>query len=478
MYFYSINDNRDVFEYPLLPNGNPTKLFTSSSSSPPLTLSKDNDILFYSENAKLYKFVIADPEVDGTNPVVVAGNGGSISGLQDQITALQAAIGFPSALATDVDGNILMSSTTSRVLLYDIQVNTVSQVIGTGLSPTVADIQTNGPSLPIPCRTQKLSASPKSRNVFLSESFSAPSAYYYVSRHTFDPSVSISSSSSLVSETSSTPVTFTVTRAEGYTSVALAVNLAFSGTAVRDTDYSLSGSALTGNTITIAAGQTSASFTLTPIETVLDADVTFVVSAVDEEAYDLSENPPAFQVLTIANDPPTLSISVDKATLPEDSMTPATFTISRFIAGSSPLTFSITLSGSATLTSDFTLGSLSGSSPYSLTISANTLEATFTVQPVPDQLLGGSVETVTFTILPDAAGNSYVVVEGNDQATLSISNVGSATGDPHMIGFQGQRFDYIGENGQVVNMLSDPSLQVCLFFIFHLSSFIFSSFIL
>lgn len=57
-------------------------------------------------------------------------------------------------------------------------------------------------------------------------------------------------------------------------------------------------------------------------------------------------------------------------------------------------------------------------------------------------------------------------------SSMSLVTAASGSGDPHMVGFQGQVFDYIGVAGQVVNMLTDPDLQVCfLFFLFfHLVS--------
>eukprot|EP01096_Ripella_sp_DP13-Kostka_P011196 TRINITY_DN448_c0_g1_i20.p1 TRINITY_DN448_c0_g1~~TRINITY_DN448_c0_g1_i20.p1 ORF type:complete len:275 (-),score=125.72 TRINITY_DN448_c0_g1_i20:109-933(-) len=65
------------------------------------------------------------------------------------------------------------------------------------------------------------------------------------------------------------------------------------------------------------------------------------------------------------------------------------------------------------------------------------------------------------TTLTVSIGNSasYTVDAGASAQTLVISNA-SASGDPHMVGFQGQRYDYIGKAGQVVNMLSDDLLQV------------------
>jgi hypothetical protein len=75
-------------------------------------------------------------------------------------------------------------------------------------------------------------------------------------------------------------------------------------------------------------------------------------------------------------------------------------------------------------------------------------------------LLAGSYDVI-FSV-SSRQGDSVTAVV----VSLSLATPGSGSGDPHMVGFQGQRFDYIGEAGQVINLISDPELQVRFLFFF------------
>jgi len=101
------------------------------------------------------------------------------------------------------------------------------------------------------------------------------------------PTVTISPTDDVARETGSSSGMFTVSRV-GSLAANLVVNYAVAGTAINGVDYNtLSGS------VTIPAGRTSATITVTPVDDALvEGDETIVISLTSSPAYNVSDRPP------------------------------------------------------------------------------------------------------------------------------------------------------------------------------------------
>lgn len=119
------------------------------------------------------------------------------------------------------------------------------------------------------------------------------------------PSVTLSADASTVAETSSSPVTYTLSRSGNDLSAALPVNLAISGTATAGADYSAISA-----TITMPADSNSQTFTLTPIDdAVAENTESVIIQILPDPAY------------TIGSADASLSITSDDAiSVPMTSM--------------------------------------------------------------------------------------------------------------------------------------------------------------
>jgi len=119
----------------------------------------------------------------------------------------------------------------------------------------------------------------------------------------------------------------------------------------------------------------------------------------------------------------------------------------------STATFTAAATGYATVQWSFTgsvtrrrsvLGAtpIPGATSTSFTTSATTLA------------FNGNTYSATFT---SAAGVSTTT----SAATLTVTggSSGSASGDPHLVGFDGQQYDFVGEVGSVYNLLTDSEVQ-------------------
>ena len=87
-------------------------------------------------------------------------------------------------------------------------------------------------------------------------------------------------------------------------------------------------------------------------------------------------------------------------------------------------------------------GAIMGATSTSLTINPTTMA------------FNGNTYSATFT---SAAG----LTTTTSAATLIVSggSSGSASGDPHLVGFDGQQYDFVGEVGSVYNFLTDSEVQ-------------------
>jgi hypothetical protein len=253
------------------------------------------------------------------------------------------------------------------------------------------------------------------------------------------PTVTIVASAPAAAEPS-TPGAFTVTRT-GSTTAPLTVSYTVSGTATAGSDYaSLSGS------VTIPAGSTSATISVTPLaDTATESSETVTATLVASSGYTVGS--PASATVTIADAAPTatVTISATDAAAAEPSDT-GTFTVSRIGSTTSALTVSYTVSGSATAGSDYS------SLPGTVAISAGASSATITVEPIDDTTAEadetvtvalsagsgyalGTVREATVQIADDDSGPSTVTLsatdpaaaEPNDPGTFTVTRTGSKT---------------------------------------------------
>ncbi len=229
------------------------------------------------------------------------------------------------------------------------------------------------------------------------------------------PTVDIAASSIFITE-GSEPTTFTVSRS-GSTVEALTVFLAFSGSAVRDFDYSVS-DAVEDNSVAIPVGASSISFTVTALQDLEDEDEeTVFVSIVNDESY--VSNVPTAEVFIEDIAPSTVTITADGPTsITEGSGSSFLVDLSRTSPTDSALVVYFTLRGTASVNGDFTISNgltALGNDRYSIAFSAGASDATFSVA-VLDDISEEESETIIFVL---ESGPTYV--KGTpDTLTLTI----------------------------------------------------------
>ena len=225
------------------------------------------------------------------------------------------------------------------------------------------------------------------------------------------PTVTISATDSSATETGSGTGQFTVTRT-GSTSQSLVVNFTVSGTATSGSDYTSLGTA-----ITIAAGQSTGTLTVTPNDdSTIESSETVIVTLASGSGYNLGST--TSDTVTISdNDTPVITIGATDPTAAEAGPGTGQFTITRTGSTTASLVVNFSLSGTATSGNDFTsLGT-------SLTIAAGQATGTLTVTPVNDTQIESN-ETVIVTL---STGSGYalgsttsdtVTIEDDDTAAV------------------------------------------------------------
>ena len=239
------------------------------------------------------------------------------------------------------------------------------------------------------------------------------------------PVATIAVAPAIVDEDSGTPMIYTVTL-DRTNPIALSVPILLGGTGVFGVDYTG-----TPASVTIPAGQTTGTLSLTPIaNTTAEPNRTVVVSLQSGTGFTLGT--PASATGTIRDDDlPALHIS-DVAQNEGDSGTSAfTFTVSLDVpAGPGGVTFDIaTADGTATAGSDYVARSLVGQS-----IPAGAQNYTFTVQVNGDTMYEANetflvnVSNVARATIVDGQGVGTII---NDDAlpTLSIVDYMTTEGD-------------------------------------------------
>ena len=196
-----------------------------------------------------------------------------------------------------------------------------------------------------------------------------------------------------------------------------------SGTATPGTDYQ----AFSGS-VTIPAGSTSTTITVTPIDdSLVESDESVIVTL--DPGSDYIVGSPNRATVTIADNDvalPTVSITATDPTATEAGPTTGLFTVSRTGSTVSPLPVNYTVSGTATVGTDYQ--ALSGS----VTIPAGSTLTTITVTPIDDSLVEPD-ETVTVTLSLSTgytvgSPSSVTVTIINNDFTLTVTKGGSGDG--------------------------------------------------
>ena len=199
---------------------------------------------------------------------------------------------------------------------------------------------------------------------------------------------------------------FTVAR-EGSTTASLLVNYTISGTAKAGQDYT----ALTGS-VTILVGSATATITVAPLDDGVPTGAETVVLTLASSANYTLAGQMADTATIAAHDPPTVSIAGSGTA--SESVATATFTVSRTLSESVPLTVYYTVSGTANNGADYQW--LGGS----LSIPVGSSSQTITVAPTGSQFVEGT-ETIVLTLSPNPG---YVISAANH---ASVGLTGGST---------------------------------------------------
>ena len=217
------------------------------------------------------------------------------------------------------------------------------------------------------------------------------------------------------------------------------ITLTLAGTATEDDDFTIGSKSLT-----LTAGETSVTTTVTAVQDIIDDDSETVLITASHNSITIG----ARQTITITDDDdaPTLSVAVDNATIAEAAGT-STLTVSTgATAFAADQTIALALAGTATKDDDFTI------TPETVTLKAGETSATATVTAVQDVFdeanetvlitashnssTIGSRQTVTITdddaapALSSVSVSNAAIVEDRGASTLTVSTNGSGfTGD-------------------------------------------------
>ncbi|MBE9244096.1 calcium-binding protein [Microcystis aeruginosa LEGE 00239] len=233
------------------------------------------------------------------------------------------------------------------------------------------------------------------------------SYFSYVSSPTL-PSITLAVSPASVTEDGTTNLVYTFTRS-GVTTNPLTVNYTIGGTATLNTDYTRTG---TNNTVTFAAGSSTATVTVNPTaDTTVESDETVILTLASGTGYTVGTTTPVTG--TINNDDTTVTLAVSPASVTEDGTTNLVYTFTRSGVTTNPLTVNYTIGGTATLNTDYTRTGTNNT----VTFAAGSSTATVTVDPTADTIVESN-ETVILTL---AAGTGYTVGTPN-AATGTITN--------------------------------------------------------
>ena len=220
-----------------------------------------------------------------------------------------------------------------------------------------------------------------------------------------EQSVSIEASDEMASEEGPETGTFDVTRS-GDTTNALTVYYSIRGTATKGTDY-----ATIASSLTIPAGQTTATITVTPVDDTIGEPTETVILTLLHAANSRYSVDPDWRSATVFIEDNEPVVSIERtANAEEEGLVNGCFTVTRIGSTAAALTVTYTSAGTATKGTDYTAPT------GTVTILAGQDTATINVVPKQDALAEGD-ETVIVTL----TGNSgYYVDPLGDTAQIMI----------------------------------------------------------
>ena len=215
------------------------------------------------------------------------------------------------------------------------------------------------------------------------------------------PSVTLAVSPASVPEDGTTKLVYTFTRT-GSTTSALTVNYGITGTA-DGADYT-GATPGTGKTIVFAAGSSTATLTVDPTaDTTIEPDETVILTLASGTGYTIGTTTPVTGTIT-NDDLPSVTLAVSPASVTEDGTTKLVYTFTRTGPTTSAFTVNFTVGGTATLGTDYTGISATGTTK-TVTFAAGSATATVTVDATADTTIEPN-ETVILTL---ASGTGYTI---------------------------------------------------------------------
>jgi Ca2+-binding RTX toxin-like protein len=219
------------------------------------------------------------------------------------------------------------------------------------------------------------------------------------------------------------PITFVVTRS-GDTTASLTVSVTWAGispTATFGTDYTVSSNA-TQTTVTIAAGQASATVIVTPVDDSIAEPTENVSLTINSgTGYTVGTQSSASGSITDNDGPASVSIVATQSAGAEQNQVPIIFTVTRGTNVFSAITIGLGWSGTATRGTDYTVtvtGGTLNNNQTTLSLASGVTTATVTLTPVDDTI----VEPQETAILTLNSGTGYTVVAGQSSATGTIDD--------------------------------------------------------
>ncbi len=220
--------------------------------------------------------------------------------------------------------------------------------------------------------------------------------------YTCSPVVTLSASSTAISETNGSSKLTASINGVNYSDVI--VNFTLTGTATAGSDYTLS------TTITIPAGSTSAFVTLASVGDTRDENNETVIVNISSVTNG-TESGTQVQTITITDDDPAPSVTLSTGAASVNE-TAGTTTVTATLSAISNLdiTVNLSLTGTATITTDYTL-------PTSILIPAGSLSAFATLTAA-----GDNIDESDETVIIDVATVTNATESGTQQKTVTIAD--------------------------------------------------------
>ena len=238
--------------------------------------------------------------------------------------------------------------------------------------------------------------------------------------------ISVTVSPSSMSEDAAGTLVYTFTRT-GYGGTPLTVGFSVGGTATFGTDYTQSGAATFsagGGTVQFGLGTPSVSVTIDPIaDSTAEGDETVILSVTSSPGNYLAGSPSSATGTILNDDATSVSVAISPSSMAEDAAGTMACTFTRTGSTASALTANFSVSGTATLTTDYTQ---SGATTFSttsgtVTFAAGSATAVINLDPVADTLYE-QAETITLTLTTGAGysigspGNVTGTINNDDTA--------------------------------------------------------------